>query len=241
MKIIKVKDYEELSEKACEFLAEQLADPSVNVVGLATGGTPLGVYKKMVELYNNEKISFQHIHTLNLDEYVGLPQWDFNSYHQYMCRHLFNHIDIPFEQTHIPSGVAANLEEECRQYEKLIRDLGGVDIQLLGIGSNGHIGFNEPGTPFDTKTHIVDLTPSTREVNARYFDEEGQVPHRAITMGINTIMQSKKVLLIASGLSKAKALKQLIQGEEDEQIPATILQNHHDLTIIADENALNLV
>lgn len=239
MIVLEVENYQQMSEKAANIMFQYVAEGKKAVLGLATGGTPVKTYDLLVSRIQNEKTDLSHVHTVNLDEYIGLDEKHPQSYHHFMEEHLFQHVPIPKKQTHLPNGNAEDLNEECIQYEQIIESLGGVDIQLLGIGANGHIGFNEPGTPFDQKTHLVDLAPSTREANARFFASLDEVPKKAITMGIATIMNSKNILLLASGESKADALKQLIEGSVSEACPATVLQEHPSLTIIADEAALS--
>jgi len=241
MEIIKARDYENMSELGAQFLVDKLKGGEVEVLGLATGGTPVGLYKRLIKKVNDEKLSLSHLHTVNLDEYIGLSADDPNSYHQYMETVLFKHIDIPKDQVQLPNGYAKDVSSECERYEQLIDHLGGVDLQLLGIGNNGHIGFNEPGSSFESRTKVVDLAPSTIEANARYFSSDNKVPRQAITMGIKTIMESKSILLLASGKEKAKAVAELIQGEVSEASPATVLQKHPNITLIADEEALSLV
>jgi len=241
MEIIKARDYENMSELGAQFLVDKLKGGEVEVLGLATGGTPVGLYKRLIKKINDEKLSLSHLHTVNLDEYIGLSADDPNSYHQYMETVLFKHIDIPKDQVQLPNGYAKDVSSECERYEQLIDHLGGVDLQLLGIGNNGHIGFNEPGSSFESRTKVVDLAPSTIEANARYFSSDNKVPRQAITMGIKTIMESKSILLLASGKEKAKAVAELIQGEVSEASPATVLQKHPNITLIADEEALSLV
>ncbi|PYZ92071.1 glucosamine-6-phosphate deaminase [Salipaludibacillus keqinensis] len=241
MNVIRARDYEDMSEKASQLVVDKINESNVNVLGLATGGTPVGLYKRLIKKINKGKASFSNIHTVNLDEYIGLSADDPNSYHRYMDDVLFKHINIPKSQTHLPNGDAEDVQLECLRYEALIHELGGVDLQLLGIGNNGHIGFNEPGSSFSGRTQVVELAPSTIEANARYFSDEEMVPRQAITMGIQTIIESKGILLLASGLDKAEAIQELIEGEVSESCPATVLQKHSDLTIIADEQALSLV
>ncbi|MFA9556601.1 glucosamine-6-phosphate deaminase [Evansella sp. AB-rgal1] len=241
MNIIEVSDYNEMSEQAANIVFQEIKCSKKLVLGLATGGTPLGFYKKLADQVNEENISCKHIHTINLDEYVGLSEKNPNSYHYYMQRHLFQHVPIPKEQTHLPKGNVSNLQKECERYEDLIEGLGGVDIQLLGIGGNGHIGFNEPGTSFQSKTHIVNLTPSTREANARFFPNEDAVPKQAMTMGIDTIMRSKQIVLLASGEAKAQALYNFLYGSIEEENPVSVLKRHQNVTVIADTLALRLV
>ncbi len=237
MKIVEVKDYAEMSEKAAQYvIAKVKAVPNLHL-GMATGGTPKGLYKKLIEDHVKHGTSYRAIKTFNLDEYVGLPPHHPNSYSYYMREHLFHHITIKQQNTHIPSGMATDLQEECQRYEKLIDDHG-IDLQILGIGANGHIGFNEPGTSFQSKTHVVELATSTKKANARFFSSTEEVPSYAITMGIASIMRSKEILLVASGASKQHAMKQLLQGEVTEQFPASIIRQHPNVTIIADRDAL---
>ncbi|WP_067730200.1 glucosamine-6-phosphate deaminase [Oceanobacillus damuensis] len=238
MEIIKVKDYDEMSAKACSYIIEKIKQLQAPVLGLATGSTPEGLYKSLIQQYNEQNVSFNDVSTFNLDEYVGLENDDPNSYHFYMNEKLFKHIDIEQNHIHIPNGVAENLDNECQDYEQQIMDAEKVDIQILGLGLNGHIGFNEPGTPFSSRTHIVDLDESTRKANARFFDSIEEVPKKAITMGLDTIMQSKEILLLVSGASKREALDRLLNGDISEEFPASILQQHEHVTIIADKSAL---
>ncbi|OIJ22391.1 glucosamine-6-phosphate deaminase [Anaerobacillus alkalidiazotrophicus] len=241
MKLIKVKNYEDMSEKVAEMIIEKIRKTSKLNLGLATGGTPKGTYKKLVEAYEKKMISFQQVTTFNLDEYVGLAPNDPNSYHYYMNKSLFDHVDIQPSNTNIPNGVARDLMEECVQYDYLIKKSGGIDLQILGIGQNGHIGFNEPGTSFDSGTHIVKLDDSTINANARYFNRLQDVPTHAITMGIQSILQSKEIILMVSGEEKSNALQRLLNGEVTEEFPASALKNHPNVYIIADEKALSSV
>lgn len=241
MKIVAAKDYKEMSNMAAKVIINQVKEKPDSVLGLATGGTVVGTYEKLIEDYQQNKTSYKHIHSVNLDEYIGIEASHPNSYHYYMTDHLFSHINIEKDHIHIPNGLASDYEAECVEYERAIEKLGGVDLQLLGIGVNGHIGFNEPGTPFDSITHVEKLTESTRKANMRFFDSLDEVPTHAITMGISTILKSRKILLLVSGKKKAAILSQLLNGEVDEKVPATILKTHPDVTIIADEDALALV
>ncbi|SDW11701.1 glucosamine-6-phosphate deaminase [Marininema mesophilum] len=239
MEIIAAANYEEMSQMAATFLMHKVCNARKVTLGLATGGTPLGTYRRLVKYHQVEGISFQGVQTFNLDEYVGLGKMHPGSYHSYMETHLFRWIDIDPCQTHLPNGEAVDLKLECARYEELIRSRGGIDIQVLGIGSNGHIGFNEPGTPFDTRTHVVALADSTRRANARYFSGETDVPYQAITMGIGTILDSRQILLLASGIGKAAAIRHLIEGNKDRQFPASALLDHPDVTVIVDQSASN--
>ncbi|GAB3062379.1 glucosamine-6-phosphate deaminase [Virgibacillus ainsalahensis] len=238
MDIIKVKNYEAMSEQACAIILKEIAALNNPVLGLATGSTPEGMYKHLVEANKKNEGSFEDVSTFNLDEYVGLDPDDKNSYNHYMYEKLFNHIDIKSENVHLPKGNAADLQQTCQDYEALIQDAGGIDLQVLGIGINGHIGFNEPGTPFDSRTHVVDLEESTRQANARFFRSLDDVPKQAITMGIDTIMESKKIILLVSGESKREALNKLMNREVTEDVPASVLQNHKNVVVVADEAAI---
>lgn len=239
MKIIQVKDYKEMSQKASEVIIHKVKQEDRINLGLATGGTPKGLYKAMIEDHRKNGTSYQHVTTFNLDEYIGLEEQNPNSYHYYMSESLFNHIDIPKSQTYLPNGLADDYNHECERYDRLIKALGGIDLQVLGIGQNGHIGFNEPGTSFQSSTHIVTLEESTRKANARYFNTLDNVPTHAITMGISSIMNSKEILLLVSGEEKADAMQKLLHGEISEDFPASVLKRHSHVTIIADQKALS--
>lgn len=238
MKIIEVKDYQEMSNKATAFLLERIHNNPTIKIGLATGGTPVGTYENLIADHQKNGTSYQNIKTFNLDEYIGLSGEHEQSYRYFMNKQLFNHIDVKKTNTFIPQGDVKDVEAECFAYEKLLEEHGGVDLQILGIGGNGHIGFNEPGTSFDSKTHVVELDSSTREANARFFESLDEVPTQAITMGISTIMKSKEILLLISGESKREAVSNLLNGEITEDFPASILRNHPNVTIIADKSAL---
>lgn len=239
MKLIKATDYSDMSKRAAELILKQIKQTNQLTLGLATGSTPIKTYQHMIRDHQQNQTSYQHVTTFNLDEYVGIDPEDPNSYHQYMQSNLFNHIDIPIEQTHIPDGQATNPVEECIDYEKKLHDHGGIDIQILGLGGNGHIGFNEPGTSFDTLTHVIELTPATRTANARFFNRLAEVPTQAITMGISTILESKQIFLLVSGKEKSDALRKLLENEEtDTSFPASALHKHPNVTIIADQEAL---
>ena len=237
LKIMKVKDYEEMSGAAAEMIIQKIKQTCPIRLGLATGSTPEGLYRNLVKDHLLHKTSYEHVQTFNLDEYVGLNREDENSYYYYMNQHLFNHINIAPENIHLPKGDRGNLTYECQQYEALIEQSGGIDLQVLGIGQNGHIGFNEPGTSFQSKTHIVELDESTRKANSRFFKSIDGVPTHAITMGISTIMKSKEILLLISGKSKAQAFKRLLEGEINEEFPASKLKKHPHITVIVDREA----
>lgn len=239
MRIIEAADYDDMSQKAAGRIINKVSKSEQIVLGLATGGTPEATYEELVKDHQKQRTSYRHVSTVNLDEYVGLPADNKNSYHAYMKTHFFNHIDIPKDQYHLPNGMARDVQEECERYDDLIRSLGGIDLQLLGIGINGHIGFNEPETPFTSTTHVVKIAESTREANARYFNHIDEVPTHAITMGIQTILQSREIILLASGQHKAEAVAQLINGGIQTGFPASVLKNHRDVTVIADREALS--
>ncbi|MCP8969875.1 glucosamine-6-phosphate deaminase [Ectobacillus ponti] len=238
MKLIEVRSYEELSRVAADCIIDRVKSNPAIKLGLATGGTPVGTYRNLILDHEANGTAYRQATTFNLDEYVGLDPSNPGSYRYFMQERLFHWIDIPAGQTHVPSGVCSDPERECEAYEDLIRKAGGIDLQLLGIGGNGHIGFNEPGTSFHSLTHLVELDPSTREANARFFSSREEVPTHAITMGIRTIMDSREILLLVSGEGKRQALKQLLNGPVTEEFPASILQRHPHVTVIADSAAL---
>ncbi|MCA0170709.1 glucosamine-6-phosphate deaminase [Bacillus sp. RAR_GA_16] len=239
MKLIEARDYEHMSELAANYLVDKVQTNPAMVLGLATGGTPLGTYQQLIMDHEQNGTTYKQVTTYNLDEYVGFSSDHPNSYHAFMYENLFGKVDIPASNIHLPNGVALDLVEECKEYEAKIEASGGIDVQLLGMGSNGHIGFNEPGTSFQATTQIVELAQSTREANARFFSDIREVPHQAITMGIATIMKSKEILLLVSGESKNEAMKKLVKSEVDESFPASVLNKHSHVTIIADKKALS--
>ncbi|RSL32198.1 glucosamine-6-phosphate deaminase [Salibacterium salarium] len=241
MRVIQVKDYQEMSDVAADFLAGQIFHKPHSVLGLATGGTPEGTYKSFIQKARHKELPLSELTTFNLDEYEGLSPEHPNSYHMYMNEHLFQPLELSSTQTYLPKGDAENVEKEARRYEQMIQDHGGIDLQLLGIGENGHIGFNEPGTSFTSRTHVEHLKPTTREANARYFEKKEDVPERAITMGIATIMDSRSIILLASGDRKKQAVKKLVEEVRKEEFPASSLKIHPYVTIIADEAALSAV
>ena len=240
MKIVITEDYNELSLKAFEVMKEVVTSKQNAVLGLATGSSPLGLYSNMILDHKNNSTSYKDVVTFNLDEYVGLDKNHSETYYTFMHKNLFDLIDINEKNIHIPLG-NGDLEKNCSDYEKQMADYK-IDVQLLGIGSNGHIGFNEPGTSFDSLTHIVELKESTRIDNARFFEPlNEEVPTHACTMGIQTIMNSKKVLVIASGLNKADAVYAMVKGPISEQCPASVLQNHKDVILICDKDAASKI
>lgn len=237
MNIIVLKDEKEVSEKAAQIIKDVISNNEEAVLGLATGSSPIKTYENLIEMNKNGKISFKKIKTINLDEYIGLDGNHTQSYRHFMNEKLFNHIDIDKENTYVPNGVSKNFEETAKEYEKLIDNLGGQDIQILGIGRNGHIGFNEPNEELEMNTHIESLTESTIEANKRFFDSINDVPKEAISMGIGSIFKAKKIILIAFGESKADAIAALGDGKITTQNPSTLLKLHPDITIIVDEKA----
>jgi glucosamine-6-phosphate deaminase len=241
MKIYSAKDYDSLSRKAANIISAQVIMKPDAVLGLATGSTPIGAYRQLVEWYKKGDIDFSQTISVNLDEYAGLPGSHEQSYRYFMNENLFHHVNIKMENTNVPNGMTDDHQKECLRYDKVIRDLGGIDLQLLGIGANGHIGFNEPGTAFEMGTHVVTLTENTRQNNARFFNSLSEVPTHALTMGIKSIMSAKKVLLLATGEEKAQALYNSFFGPVTPSVPASILQLHNDCIVIADEAALSLI
>lgn len=238
MKIYKAKDYKDMSRKAANIISAQVIMKPNCVLGLATGSTPIGTYDQLVEWYNKGDLDFSEVTTVNLDEYKGLPRTNDQSYYYFMHQHLFDRVNIDPERTNVPNGMEPDAEKECGRYEELIRSLGGVDLQLLGLGHNGHIGFNEPGEAFEKETHCVDLTESTIEANKRFFASADDVPKQAYTMGIKTIMQAKKILIVVNGESKADIVERAFFGPVTPEVPASILQLHNDVTLVGDEAAL---
>jgi len=239
MKIIIKDNYDQMCEEASKVMKEVILKENV-ILGLATGSTPVGLYKILVEDHKKNKTSYKKIQTVNLDEYVGIPQNHEQSYFTFMHEQLFNHVDINPKSINLPRGDVKDLNKECQRYNDLLaKNI--ADIQLLGIGANGHIGFNEPGTSFDSVTYITDLQEKTIQDNSRFFDKIEDVPTKAITMGIANIMAAKKILLLASGVNKAEAIKELVLGEINTNCPATILRNHPDVVIIVDKDAASLL
>ncbi|MFA5542913.1 MAG: glucosamine-6-phosphate deaminase [Bacilli bacterium] len=240
MKIIKVKNYEELSLKASEIMVELLKAKPDATLGLATGSSPIGLYKNLIKAYNNKEISFEDVKTYNLDEYCELPREHAESYYTFMHKNLFDHVNIKEENIHIPSSVGSDLQKNCDDYNNLLNSAT-VDVQLLGIGGNGHIGFNEPGTSFESETQIIKLADKTREDNKRFFNSIDEVPTHAITMGIKNILNAKSILLVASGKNKAEAIYKLVNEGVTEDFPASALKNHKNVTVIVDSDAASLL
>ena len=237
MKVIKVKNYEELSRTAATIIAGVILSKPDCILGLATGSSPVGTYDQLAAMYEEGILDFSHVKSVNLDEYVGLDGSNDQSYRYFMNHNLFDHININKENTNVPNGTAADLEAECERYEQVVASMGGVDVQLLGIGNNGHIAFNEPCEEFPEKTHVVNLTQNTIEANARFFASMDDVPKKALTMGIGTIMKAKKIVLLANGAKKAQTIYDTVYGPITPKVPASILRLHPDVTIFVDEEA----
>ncbi len=237
MRIIICDNYEEMSKKAAILVASQVNMKPDCVLGLATGSTPEGMYQKLIEMYNNNEVDFSSVVSFNLDEYYPITKSNVKSYDYFMRKKLFSHINIPAENINIPNGDADDAEAECDEYERLIDMRGGIDLQILGIGQNGHIGFNEPDIILHSRTHKTELTESTINANSRFFDSPDDVPKSALTMGIATILKSKKILLLASGKNKHDAINKLVSGTITTACPATMLNIHNDLVIICDKEA----
>ena len=241
MRIIRTKNYDEMSRKAAAIIAAQVIHKPDCVLGLATGGTPVGTYKNLVEWYKSGDLDFSEVSTVNLDEYRGLPREHRESYWSFMHRNLFDHVNIPQDRINLPDGTNMDADAECKRYDAVIASMGGVDLQLLGIGHDGHIGFNKPSDAFDMGTHCVDLTEETIEANKRFFASRDEVPRQAYTMGTHTIMSARKVLMIVSGKDKAEIIKKAFFGPVTPHVPASILQMHPNFVLVADEDALSLV
>lgn len=240
MKVIVCKDYKDVSKKATKLVMKEIiTKPNLNL-GLATGSSPIGLYKNLIEAYRKDLVSFSEVRSFNLDEYIGIERNHPQSYYSFMFEHLFKHVDIKLENINIPNNNLNHIESLAEEYNEIL-DNNIIDVQILGIGSNGHIGFNEPGTPLSNKTFIVNLDEQTRLDNARFFNSTDEVPDKAITMGIKNIMRSKKIILLASGDNKKDAIYKTIYGEITNKLPASILQLHPDCTLIVDEEAGSLI
>ena len=242
MKIIRAKDYKDMSRKAANIISAQVIMKPNCVLGLATGGTPVGAYAQLVDWYNKGDLDFSEVTTVNLDEYRGLPKEHPESYWSFMHKNLFDKVNIRPEAIHLPDGTNPDAADACKKYNEIIHSVGGIDLQLLGLGPNGHIGFNEPHDAFDLGTHCVDLAQETIEANKRFFDGNVDlVPKQAYTMGIRTIMQARKVLMVVNGAGKAEIVKKAFFGPVTPEVPASILQMHPDFTLVGDEEALSLI
>ena len=241
MRIIETKTYEDMSKQAANIIASVVTLKPDCMLGLATGSSPIGTYEELVKKYEAGELDFSEVTTVNLDEYKGLPKENKQSYYYFMHDNLFDKVNIKPENTHLPDGTNLDSEEEAARYEALVQSLGTVDLQLLGLGRNGHIGFNEPGDSFVEPPHCVDLKESTIVANKRFFESADDVPKQAYSMGIGTIMRAKKILVVVSGEDKAQALKDTICGQISPKGPGTILRLHPDVTIVADEAAMSLM
>ncbi|MDE6606143.1 MAG: glucosamine-6-phosphate deaminase [Lachnospiraceae bacterium] len=241
MRIIKTNDYGHMSRIAANYIAAQIILKPDSVIGFATGSSPIGIYKHLISKYQAKDLDFSQVTGINLDEYKGLSPKDGQSYRHFMDTNLFEHININQKHTYIPDGLEADPQKACTDYDKIIEESGGIDLQLLGLGNNGHIGFNEPADFYEKKTHCVTLTQSTIDANSRFFDSMDKVPKQAYTMGIGSIMQAKKIIVIVSGVQKAAILKEAFFGPITPRVPASVLQLHQDVTVIADSDALSLL
>jgi len=241
MNILTFDTEEQLNEAGAGVLSGMVQMNPSAVLGLATGGTPVGIYEQLVQTYKRGLVSFNKVTTFNLDEYVGITPEHHQSYNYYMRQHLFNHVDINLEQAHVPCGTAADLEEECVRYDRMIENTGQIDIQLLGLGHNGHIGFNEPSHTLLSGTHVVELAEATKTANARYFSDEEEVPQKAITMGVGKILKAKSILLVVKGEDKAEIVKLALTGPISTNCPASLLQTHPHLTVLLDRAAGSLL
>jgi len=238
MKMMIFPNYEELSKAGATIIVDMLKQKPKSVLGLATGGTPIGIYEQLIKQHSEGKVSFSEATSFNLDEYIGIPQVHPESYYSYMQQQLFRYIDLPNEQAFIPNSSAEDLELECERYDRLLQRIEQIDLQILGIGHNGHIGFNEPAQGLLSGTHIVKLSEETRRANARFFDTIDQVPKLAITMGVGTILKAKHILLIVKGSDKAEIVERALIGPITTELPASLLQTHPHLTVLITEDAV---
>ncbi|WP_134682867.1 glucosamine-6-phosphate deaminase [Brevibacillus migulae] len=241
MQLYVTEDYRELSKKAAQVVAEQIQKKPGAIIGFATGGTPMGLYEELIGKYNQGEVDFSGITTFNLDEYVGLTREHPQSYYHFMWENLFSKVNVKKERIHFPPGIFTDAQAVCRQYEAQMDEAGGIDLQILGIGTNGHIGFNEPADTFEISTHLVDLAEETIEANARFFGDKTEVPRKAITMGVGSIMKAKSILLLASGKNKAEAVSHIYSGFVDPRVPASVLQLHPHVTLVIDKEAAQLI
>jgi len=241
MRIYKEKDYRGMSQKAANIIASEIILNPECVLGLATGSTPINIYENLVSLYNNDILDFSGVKTVNLDEYKGIMKTDKQSYFYFMNDHLFSKINISKSNINIPDGMQENVNFECSRYENCINELGGIDLQLLGIGHNGHIGFNEPNSEFERFTHCVNLSENTINANKRFFLSAEDVPRQAYTMGIKTIMKAKKIILVVAGSDKSEIIAEALEGPITPKIPASVLQLHPDVVIVGDADALKYI
>ena len=239
MKVIVTNSYDETCAVIANMIKELVNAKPDAKLGLATGGTPVPIYKKLIEMNKAGEVDFSRVHTVNLDEYCGIPGTHDQSYRYFMQDNLFDHIDIHPENTHVLNGLAKDPDAECAAYNKLIAELGGIDLQLLGMGHNGHIAFNEPGDDFGLETHVVDLTESTIEANKRFFESRDEVPRHALSMGIKNIMNARRILMVVSGEEKADIVCKAFTGPVTKEVPASVLQLHPDVTLVGDKAALH--
>ncbi len=239
MRVIVAENYEAMSRQAANIISAQVVSKPDCVLGLATGSTPIGMYQELIKRYQEGDLDFSHVKSVNLDEYVGLEPTHDQSYRYFMQTQLFDHVNIKAENTNVPGGMAEDAEAECTRYDEIIRSMGGIDVQVLGMGHNGHIGFNEPAEIFPLGTHPVDLAESTIEANARFFATRDEVPKRAVTMGIGSIMQAKQILVVVSGEGKADIVARAFNGPVTPQVPASILQFHPNVVLVGDKAALS--
>ncbi|MDD3655946.1 MAG: glucosamine-6-phosphate deaminase [Atribacterota bacterium] len=237
MNVVIVKDYHELSVQAAQLVADQITRKKNTVLGLATGQTPVGMYQELIKKFKKGEIDFSQVVTFNLDEYYGLSPEHPQSYHYFMWDTFFQHININKENIYLLNGITDNIDEECQRFEDLIKKRGGLDLQILGIGDNGHLGFNEPAIGLNSKTHLVNLSKATIRANVKYFDDIKEVPRQALTMGIGTIMKAEKIILLASGRKKSPVIVKTIKGPVSTEVPATVLQLHNEVSIILDQDA----
>ena len=237
MRVYRTEDYQSMSRQAANILSAQVILKPNCVLGLATGSTPIGMYQQLINWYEKGDVDFSQVRTVNLDEYLGLAPTHDQSYRYFMQDNLFDHVDIDVEKTHVPDGSMEDAQAACDAYEQAIAQAGGVDLQLLGLGHNGHIGFNEPCDSFPVTTHCVELTESTIQANSRLFDSADEVPREAYTMGIGTIMKARKILLVVNGAGKAEIVRDVLRGPVVPQVPASILQLHPDVTVVLDKEA----
>jgi glucosamine-6-phosphate deaminase len=241
MNVVVVKNYYEISIQSAQLIAKQITKKKNSVLGLATGQSPVGMYQELIKMFKRGDIDFSEVRTFNLDEYYGLPSKHPQSYHYYMWDTFFKYINIKKENIHLLNGATENIKEECNQYEILIQKHGGIDLQILGIGDNGHLGFNEPAIGLNSKTHLVNLSEETIQANSQYFDDIQKIPRQALTMGIGTIMKAKKIVLLANGRKKSQAIERTIHGPVSTEVPATVLQLHNNVLLIIDEEAASQI
>lgn len=241
MRIIIEENYQAMSRKAALLVASQVTLKADSVLGLATGDTPLGMYQELIKMYRRGEIDFSEVVTFNLDEYYRLPVNNRQSYHYYMRNNFFDHVNLEPSAAHIPDGMAGDIMKECREYEEKIDRCGGIDLQVLGIGANGHIGFNEPGEKLNVNTNLVSLTEETIKANSRFFESPEDVPSKAVSMGVATILKAGRIILLASGRGKAEAIEKTVSGYVDTRVPSSLIQTHPEVTLIIDENAAALL